>query len=414
MKVRSLRPTLFHGWKVVAACFVIATFGWGLGLFGASVYLQAVTSAHGWSIAEVSSAISVFFFVSAALQGPVGRSIARRGPRPALLLGTACMAVAVTFVGRVDRAWQLYPCFLVLGIGWATLSTTGISATVAPWFDRHQGRSMTLAIMGASLGAIAGVPALLFAIARLGLRDGLLAAGLVSAAVLVPLVTVVLRFRGPSQMGLARDGGPVSADTAATMLPSIANPTNRRRLLWSAAVAFALALLVQIGFITHHVALAEPYLGTAGAGLLVSATGVVALGGRLYLLKVVDHRPVRRLGCQAMLAQVIALLAIALFPTVPVIVVASLLYGFGLGQVTTLSPVVIRREFGAEAFAAVYGLAATVIQFTTAFGPAVMGFLRQALGGYPPTLLVAAGTVALACAILHVGREKTVAGAATQ
>ena len=59
---------VFHGWRVVAACFVIAAFAWGLGLFGSSVYLQAVTSAYGWPIAEVASAITLFFVVSALVQ----------------------------------------------------------------------------------------------------------------------------------------------------------------------------------------------------------------------------------------------------------------------------------------------------------------------------------------------------------
>ena len=77
------------------------------------------------------------------------------------------MVAAVTSVGRVDRPWQLYPCFILLGVGWATLSTIGISATVTPWFERHQGRSITLAIMGASLGAIVGVPLLLYVVCRL-------------------------------------------------------------------------------------------------------------------------------------------------------------------------------------------------------------------------------------------------------
>ncbi len=54
----------FYGWRVVAACFVIAAFAWGLGLFGASVYLQAVTAAHGWAIADVAWAITLFFLVS--------------------------------------------------------------------------------------------------------------------------------------------------------------------------------------------------------------------------------------------------------------------------------------------------------------------------------------------------------------
>ena len=52
---------LFYGWRVVGACFLVAAVAWSLGLFGSSVYLQAVTSTHGWPIAEVASAITLFF-----------------------------------------------------------------------------------------------------------------------------------------------------------------------------------------------------------------------------------------------------------------------------------------------------------------------------------------------------------------
>lgn len=398
--------SLFHGWRVVAACFVIAACAWSLGLFGSSVYLQAVTAAHGWPVADVAMAITLFFLVSAAVQRPVGRSIDRWGPRPVLLLGVACMTSGVALIGQIWVPWQLYPCFVLLGIGWSTLSMTGITTTVAPWFECHQGRSMTLAIMGASVGAIAGVPLLLLAIAMLGLGRGLIAAGIVVAVVLVPLIWRVLRFRGPTDIGLQRDGH-VSVDAAepVALRPPIATAANSRLLLWSAAAAFALGLTVQIGFITHHVALAEPLLGTAGAGLLVSATGVTAFVGRLILARIVDGVHARHLACSVMVAQSAALLAIALWPTVPVLIVASLVYGYGIGHVTTLGPVVVRREFGAAAFGATYGAAATVIQFTSAFGPALFGFLRDGFSGSGPGLAIAACVTMSGCLALLVGGE---------
>ncbi|MDH2380788.1 hypothetical protein [Bradyrhizobium sp. CER78] len=169
---------------------------------------------------------------------------------------------------------------------------------------------------------------------------------------------------------MRRDGGLVGAGGALDFAEHIATPENRRRLLWSATAAFALTLLAQIGFIAHHVALAEQFLGKFGAGVLVSATGAVTLFGRLYLAKIVDGAPVRRLACQAMVAQLAALLAIGLFPSIPTLIVGSLIYGFAIGHVTTLSPIVVRREFGAKAFAGVYGMAATCIQFFSACGPA--------------------------------------------
>lgn len=394
----------FHGWRVVAACFVIAVFTWSLGLFGASVYLQAVTRVHGWPIGEVAFAITLFYLVSASVQRLVGRSIDRFGPRPVLSIGLVCMITGVALIGRVAAPWQLYPCFVLIGIGWSTLSTTGLSATVAPWFERHQGRSMTLAIMGASVGAILGVPLLLLAIERLGLANGLLLAAGAAGGILLPLIARVLRFRGPAQLGQARDGDIGTDAKATTPAPRpLAQDGRPAVLLWSAAVAFALGLMVQIGFVTHHVLLAEPLLGTAGAGLLVSATGAAALIGRLVLASIVDRINVRALAGGAMIGQTLALLGMSLWPGVPMLVAASLLYGYGIGHVTTLAPVVVRREFGAAAFGATYGSAATLIQFTSALGPALLGLLRDAFGGYRPGLALAAVLTATASVVLLLG-----------
>lgn len=395
---------MFHGWRVVTACCVIATVAWALGTFGASVYLQAVTAAHGWPIADVAFAVTLFYLVSALVQRSVGRAIDRWGPRPVMLLGTVSMTLGVAGIGQIAARWQLYPCFVLIGLGWAALSTTGIAAAVAPWFERYQGRSMALAIMGASIGAIVGVPTLQFAIRQFGLGGGLAIVAVGAAALLMPLIARVLRFRGPQEMGLQRDGGATLDEVAPLPIaPPIATAANRSLLLWSAAAAFALGLAMQIGFITHHVTLAEPLLGTVGAGLLVSATGGSGFAGRLILARIVDRTDVRRLACLVMIAQAVALLSLALWPNVPVLIVASLVYGYGIGHITTLGPIVVRREFGAIAFGVTYGAAASVIQFTSAFGPAVIGVLRDSLGGYRPGLAIAAAVTLIACTIMFAG-----------
>lgn len=412
-------PAVFHGWRVVAACFVIAAFAWALGLFGGSVYLQAVTAHHGWPIAQVASAITLFFLVSAAAQRAVGRGIDRWGPRPVLAAGAMSITSGVALIGQVREPWQLLPCFVLVGLGWSALSTTALSATVAPWFERHQGRSMTLAIMGASVGSIAGVPLLLYALSRLGLAAGLGLAALVAASVLLPLIAVALRHRGPADIGQRRDGdAPVAVD-AGTAAPAAASPAAsipaasapsplaaRGRPAWllgSATAGFALGLMVQIGFITHHVALAGPVLGVTGAGLLVSATGVGAFAGRIVLARIVDRVDVRLLATRILVVQTVVMAALAMSTAPVVLVVASVIYGWCIGHVTTLGPVVVRREFGAAAFGATYGSAATVIQFVAATGPAIFGGLRDAFGGYGVTLGVASALSALGAVALAWG-----------
>lgn len=395
---------MFHGWRVVAACFVIAAVAWALGTFGASVYLQAVTAAHGWPVADVAFAVTLFYLVSALVQRWVGRAIDRWGPRPVLMLGAISMALGVSSIGLIGARWQLYPCFVLIGLGWSALSTTGIAATVAPWFERHQGRSMALAIMGASVGAIVGVPALQFAIRHFGFERGMLVVGAAGAVLLLPLIARILRFRRPEEIGLQRDGhASLDEPTRPPAIAPIATAANRPILLWSAAAAFALGLAMQIGFITHHVTLAQPLLGTEGAGFLVSATGGSAFVGRLILARIVDGVSVRKLACLVMIAQAAALLALALWPTMPVLIAGSLVYGYGIGHITTLGPIVVRREFGAAAFGATYGLAASAIQLTSAFGPAAIGVLRDSFGGYRPGLAIASAVTLVACMVMFTG-----------
>jgi hypothetical protein len=78
------------------------------------------------------------------------------------------LAAGVVGVGRLEAVWHLYAAFLFMGFGYATMSVTGLSATVAPWFERHQGRSIALAMTGASFRAMLVVPVLVFAISDLG------------------------------------------------------------------------------------------------------------------------------------------------------------------------------------------------------------------------------------------------------
>ncbi len=404
---------MFFGWRIVGVCFVAALFTWGFGVFGASVYLSEIVKAQSWTTATVSTAITIFYLTNALCLPAIGAMIDWHGPRPVMGCGIVLLALGVAALGRLEALWQLYAAFTCMGLGYATMSVTGLSAAIAPWFERHQGRSVSLALTGASLGAMLVVPLLVLAIAQFGFAAATLRAAILMVAVLLPLALVVLRFRGPAQLGLARDGGPLlpasepgeddSADTARETAKTTRRAILRSVALWSVALGFALGLMVQIGFLTHHYALAEPLLGTAGAGWLVGATGLAGLLGRLLLARIIDGIDPRRYSMGIFAVQALALGVVAAAPVVPVLVPVSLVYGFCLGQITTLSPIVVRREFGDNAFGSVYGVAGTVIQFCSAFGPVLFGVLVTLFGSYTPVLAIAAGFEALALAVLWYG-----------
>jgi len=396
---------------VVAFCFLAAVFTWGLGVFGSSVYLHEVTKARGWSVSLVSAGITVFYLAAALVLPAVGAAIDRRGSRSVIAGGAVLLALGVGAMGHVAAPWQLYAAFVCMGLGYATMSVIGLSATIAPWFEKYQGRAVAMALTGASVGAMVVVPLVALSIARHGFPATTTGAAAVAAITLVPLAVVVLRYRGPAELGLGRDGAASpearAGAGAAAAAPAWTRAEALRSLaLWSVAVGFALGLTAQVGFFTHQVKLAEPVLGATGAGWLVGVTGLAGLLGRLLLAWIADRIALRGYAAAIFATQALALVVIVIAPGAPILVVMTFVYGFCLGQITTLSPIIVRREFGAASFGTVYGVAGTVIQLSSAFGPALYGVARDLLGSYPPVLAIAAGFELAALAVVLAGGRR--------
>ena len=44
--------SIFFGWKVVITAFVVATFTFGVGFYGPSVFLNILHQQHGWPVSS--------------------------------------------------------------------------------------------------------------------------------------------------------------------------------------------------------------------------------------------------------------------------------------------------------------------------------------------------------------------------
>jgi MFS family permease len=382
---------VFYGWWIVAACMLSALVGNALGLFGAGVYLREVVTAHGWTTGFVSGAVTLFYVVSALLLIPVGSGIKRHGPRPIIALGGIALAGGVIGIGHATAPWEAYLAFLFMGIGWAGLSTTAVATTLAPWFDKHQGRAMSIASLGASVGGMIGAPVLLFGIARIGFASTTILAGVCAVAVVLPLAALVLRNR-PQDMGLFPDGSPLGGVVTTINTPNWTRLTVLRTpALRTVMAAFGIGMMVQIGFLTHQVTLLAQSVDPLAVSMTVSSTAVAALVGRLALARFADEMDARVTTAVVLLIAAGSLVAMGLFPIPSVLIGASIVFGLTVGNVTTLSPIIVRREFGAQEFGLVFGVASCGIQLATALGPSFYGLLHDAFGSYNPALIGAAG-----------------------
>jgi MFS family permease len=400
-----MRLRYFPGWNVVGATFVMALFSFGLGFYGLSVHVATLQRLHGWSAAAVSAPVTVYYVAGALLTVWIGDLFERFGPRAVVIGGSLAMAAGLAVLGRVTQPWQLYPTFLLMSLGWGAMSGAAINIILAPWFQRRRGLVVSLAFNGATLGGVLIAPALIFLIEEVGFTRALTVAGLVLLGVMLPLAAGVMR-RGPGTLGLGPDGDPPSGTVARPSGAAVSRARAdalRTWRFWSLSAPFALGLAAQVGVLTHLVSLVTPALGAGGAARAVSATTAAAVVGRLMTGFVID-RVNRRLAASATLVvQIGGLALLAWAPSAPLVYAGCALFGLGVGNLTTLPGLILAVEWPRERFSALVGLAVAINQFTFAFGPSLVGVLRDWAGTYGPALGVCAALQAMAAGMILLG-----------
>src|SRR3954468_7065797 len=88
----------YAGWRVVAACFLMALFLFGFGLYGHGVYLAELQRLNGWPAALISGASTVSLLLCNILAAFTNEIVARFGPKRLVLLGLAALAASTTLL----------------------------------------------------------------------------------------------------------------------------------------------------------------------------------------------------------------------------------------------------------------------------------------------------------------------------
>jgi MFS family permease len=390
----------YAGWRVVLACFLMALFLFGFGLYGHGVYLAELQHLNGWPTALISGASTLSFLLSNIFATFTNELVARLGPKRLVLLGIAALAASMTLLASATTPWQLYAAFTLMSLGWIGMGTVVIATVVSLWFVHRRGLAISLAFTGASFGGVVVTPSLVLLVERFGFPAAMLIATVIMVAVLVP---VAVAWIGPPSAG-----GPAETkinDPSQAEMSSAPDDLSRAKLMrsmafWTISIPFALALLAQIGFIVHQIALLEPKIGRASAGFAVSVMTFMAIAGRLGLGMVVDRLDPRLVTAASLVSQAAALLAILQTDDVSVVLVACAVFGFSVGNIITLPPLIIHREFSAASFVVVMGLSSAISGTVGALGPALVGLVRGWSGDYDTVLVLCIALELVAAAIV--------------
>jgi MFS family permease len=190
--------------------------------------------------------------------------------------------------------------------------------------------------------------------------------------------------KSPEQLGLMPDGDP--AQLLQRPLPPASTKTLRGAALWrnvkfiTLAAGMAAGLFAQIGLLAHLFSLLVPPLGEGLAGLAMSGATVAAIAGRTLVGWLMPASADRRLiACASYVVQIagsVALLAAA-GTNIPLLLTGVLLFGLGIGNATSLPPLIAQAEFAKDDVARVVPLVIAIAQASYAFAPGAFGLVRQ-------------------------------------
>src|SRR3984885_1773261 len=367
----------YDGWRLVAVCFVVAPFGWGLGFYGQGVYLAELHRLHGWPTSLISSATTFFYLFGAALVVFISEAVRSFGSRNCLLGGVVAMAAAAALVGQVTAPWQLYAVNALLALGWAGTSLGVITNTLGLWFDQKRGMAISLALNGASFGGIIGVPLLVASIGRFGFSEAMPIAAATMLALMIPVILIFVG-RPPVHGGAAVQLATVEAPSASRIRAQAFRDVG----FLTVSIAFALVLCAQVGFIVHLISFLDPVIGRERAAVAVAVLTAMAMIGRVLFSTVIDQLNQRLASAISFLSQAVALAIIIHSRNEMVLIAACALFGFSVGNLITLPALIVQREFDPRSFGVLISLITAINQITYAFGPGIIGLLRDASGSY--------------------------------
>lgn len=403
----------FFGWSVAWSAFAIAVFAWGIGFYGPSVFLQSLHQTRGWPISQISTAITVHFLLSAFVIASLPELHRRLGIAKTTFVGAVLTASGLILWSAAREPWHLFAAAIPSGTGWAVTSGAALNAMVARWFDRDRPIAIALAFNGASVGGVLFMPMWVYLIRSIGFPSAALLVGGCMVAV-VGYLCVRFLARSLEEMGLAPDGD--ASHRAAV------NPKSRRTRIEivrtsrfiTISAAFSLGLFAQIGLLAHLVARLTPALGIEHAGFLVSLATICAVIGRTAAGKWLGEHD-RRLAAAANFAvQIAGVLLLILSSGAVGLTLGCVLFGLGIGNLTSLPPLIVQNEFEREDVATAVALIVAINQGVFAFAPAIIGAMREMTTDYRQPFMLVAVIQLLAAAIILLGRRPTRAPTASR
>lgn len=379
-----------RGWLTVLAGAVGLTFGPStMTILSFGVFVRPLQRDFGWTLGQTTFAATIISYMIMLVAPVQGMLTDRFGGRRVVIASIPAFAAAYGLLAFLSNNLQLFYALWVLipicAVGVWPLSYLRSTAT---WFDRRLGLSLGITNSGIGIGSIIIPPLAGFLIATHGWRFAYAALAATAFLITWPLTWTILRDNTAVDMFIkARQSqsGSTFGEAARTSTFAIAAVTFFiLGALSSGLIVLQIPILIEAG-ISPQVA--------AGLASIVGLSMIVGRIGTGYLLDLFHARWV--LSCFIVLSS-LAAVAFAAGITLATAPFAAALIGLIIGAEFDALSYMIPRYFGHRSFGKIYGTIYAIFQLGAGLGIAAIGFSRDLLGSFRPSMWTLAALTVLA------------------
>ncbi|MBV9018808.1 MAG: oxalate/formate MFS antiporter [Alphaproteobacteria bacterium] len=232
--------------------------------YGWTLFVRPINQAHGWSVADIQIAFSIFVALETWLTPFEGWLADRFGPKFVIAAGGVLVAIGWIINSMADSLALLYVGAAVTGTGAGAVYATCIGNAVK-WFPDRRGLAVGLTAAGFGAGAALTIIPIRAVIAAGGYQTAFFWFGLVQGAV-VFLLAWLLRAPLPDEVRLSAPPKIVQSAESYAPLQVLASP-----LFWVLYIMFILVSASGL-MATAQVALIAKDFNVADTVILFGAT----------------------------------------------------------------------------------------------------------------------------------------------
>ena len=108
MRLNRNRHTIFYGWWIVGACFLIALYVGGTIFYGFTAIFEPIANEFGWSYVQISLAASLRGLEMSLLAPFIGILVDRWGPRKLIFSGAIILGSGFILLSRTSSLGTFY------------------------------------------------------------------------------------------------------------------------------------------------------------------------------------------------------------------------------------------------------------------------------------------------------------------